>query len=144
MTSKIIKDKLKKPYFDNGKTFFSTRKKAGVYLIYRDNTLLYVGYSGSDVYKAMYRHFQKWQDKKQIRITYNPETVKVRVIYCNNATTASRLETALIINKKPKDNPQQYWLKYDTDEKENAVYNIYLDTDVTPIHTENSIEEWPF
>lgn len=144
MKSLIIKDKLKSPYFDNGRTFFNTRKKSGVYLIYSGNILKYVGFSGSDVYKAMYRHFQSWKDKNQIRITYNPDSVKVRVIYCNNSTTAARLEKALIINKKPTDNPQQYWLKYDTDANEDKIYNIYNNTEVTPIHTNADIKDLPF
>ena len=94
-------EKIKPPYLPNGKTAFKKRNSAGVYLIYKHSELKYVGYSGSDVYKAMYRHFQEWNDK-QIRIVYNPKEVKVRVIYCNSKTTAANLEKALIIKRKPK------------------------------------------
>ena len=144
MRSRLIKDIIKSPYLENGRTFFNTRKKSGVYEIYEASKIVYIGYSGSDVYKAMYRHFQSWNDRSQIRITYNPSSVKVRVIYCNNKTTAARLEKALIINKQPRDNPQQYWLKYDTDEKENIVYNLYNNTQVTAIHTNADIKDLPF
>ena len=47
---------------------FAARKRPGVYLIYKKGVLSYVGYSGTDVYKTMYRHFQsmhalKWKLK---------------------------------------------------------------------------------
>jgi len=131
--SKLAKDKLRSPYFLHPffmgkKTSFPDRKKAGVYLIYKGKKLHYVGFSKGDVYKALYRHFQSWRDKTQIRITYNPDAVKVRVVYCNNATTAGRLEKALIIKYKPIDNPQQYSIKYDIDEKELEVLKIYIQT----------------
>lgn len=93
-----------------GKPFFKTRKRPGVYIIYKNDVPVYVGYSGTDVYKTMYRHFQQWTDRRQVRITYvkNDERIKVRVIYCNTPQQATRLEYGLILKLQPKDNPRQY------------------------------------
>jgi len=109
---------------------FSKRKSPGVYLIYKNSLLVYVGYSGSDVYKAMYRHFQKWTDVTQVRVTYNPEQVKARVIYCNTAQQAAGLEKALIIKRKPKDNPNKY-TQYTTDQQEETIYKKFLSLEET-------------
>ena len=121
----IKKTRLHPPY-KNGKPFFKKRNKPGVYLIYNyQGELLYVGYSGYDLYKTMYRHFQNWNDKKQIRVTYNPDNVQVRVIYTNSPKQANDLETALIIKKMPKDNPMKLWLNNTTDAKEDKIYKEF-------------------
>ena len=98
----------KTPY-KNGRPRFKARNRPGVYLIYVNDFLSYVGYSGYDVYKTMYRHFQKWKDKTQTRVIYLPNNtnVKVRVIYTNTAKQAATLERALRIKYQPPDNPQQ-------------------------------------
>lgn len=95
------------PYV-NGRTTFPTRKRPGVYLIRYRGALRYVGYSRVDVYKALYRHFQQWDDRSRAykRATY-PRTATVRLIYCN-AAQAARLERALILKHQPTDNPNQY------------------------------------
>lgn len=102
----MLKSALNSPY-KNGKPFY-TAKKSGVYLIFRNATLRYVGYSGYNVYKTLYRHFQSWNDPNQIRSVYSPndEQIKVRVIYCNNSK-AKKLESALIIKFQPIDNPDK-------------------------------------
>lgn len=111
--------RLLKPYKEDGSTTFPARKQKGVYLIYRatflgDPKLRYVGYSGSDVYKALYRHFQTWNDRqarlgqRQERITYSPPgSYRVRVVYTNSKAQAAELERALIIRHKPPDNPDK-------------------------------------
>jgi succinyl-CoA synthetase beta subunit len=57
----------------------------------------------------MYRHFQRWNDPKQVRVTYSPDNtnIKVRVIY-TTAIRAKKLEKALILKYQPKDNPEKY------------------------------------
>ena len=98
----------KHPAYKNGKPYF-TAKRPGVYLIYQNNELVYVGHSSYDLYKTMYRHFQRWNDPKQARVTYSPENtnIKVRVIY-TTAIRAKKLEKALILKYQPKDNPEKY------------------------------------
>jgi hypothetical protein len=57
------KTRYKEPYNKYGKTNFGfTENKSGVYLIKskRTNKIVYVGYSASNLYKTMYRHFQSW------------------------------------------------------------------------------------
>jgi len=97
-----------KPAYKDGRPTFKTRRRPGVYLIYVNGVLRYVGYSTYDVYKTMYRHFQSWRDSTQTRITYprSPD-VKIRVVYTNTAKQAAVLERALRIRYQPTDNPQQ-------------------------------------
>lgn len=122
-----IKEKLKDaPPYTNGKPTFKKRRQPGCYLIFKHGELRYVGYSGADLYKALYRHFQTWNDSTQVRVQYtNLAGITVRVIYTNTKQQASRLEKALIIKLKPTDNPQQYWLDFDTDNKEEEIYKEY-------------------
>ena len=130
-TNKLQKTRLLPPY-KNGKPTFKKRNKPGVYLIYDySNNLRYVGYSGNNLYRTMYHHFQAWNDEKQIRITYNPDMYQVRVIYTHTPQQAQRLEKALIIHKKPTDNPQKYWITNTTDEKEEKIYHEFNDTPVS-------------
>lgn len=97
------------PYSANGKTnFLYTQNKAGVYIIYKNGVPVYVGMSGYNVYKTMYRHFQSWKDNSQVRVTYSKlNGITCRVILCTKEQ-ASRLEKALILKYKPKDNPNKY------------------------------------
>jgi len=110
--------KLLKPYREDGSTTFPARHLPGVYLIYSSNLLgerlRYIGYSANDVYKALYRHFQAWNDRqaargeRQERITYSPpSSYRVRVIYTRTRSQARELERALILDKAPPDNPDK-------------------------------------
>lgn len=111
--------RLLRPYKKDGSTSFPARKRKGVYLIYRvrvfgEPVLRYVGYSGSDVYKALYRHFQEWNDRqarlgqRQERITYSPPgSYRVRVVYTRTKGEAQELERALILKYQPPDNPDK-------------------------------------
>lgn len=135
------KSKLKKPYTKNKKIRFKA-KKPGVYMIYRKKTLLYVGMSGSNVYKSLYRHFQTWNDPTQVRVTYKQlKNIKVRVIYTNTPGQAEKLEKALIIKYEPKDNPTKYWLNYDTDEKEEKIYTEFMELKAADIVTYENAED---
>lgn len=125
----MIKDKYKnlKPYNDKGKPTFKKRGVKGCYIIRNKKEILYIGYSGTDLYKAMYRHFQKWNDYSQVRVTYDYlKNLRVDIIICSSKLEASRLEKALIIKYKPKENPNQYWLNFDTDNKEEEIYKEYI------------------
>lgn len=120
-------------YYKNGvkHTTFNIRNVPGVYMIYKSDELVYVGYSGNNLYRTMYRHFQDWSKSKQYRATYN-ENVLIRVVYTKTAAQANNLETALIIKYKPKDNGNVY-IDFETDEKENKALEIYLDEETQPI-----------
>jgi len=137
---KLVKSALLPPYYfkDNAmrrSATFNERNKSGVYMIYKNKVLRYVGFSASNVYKSLYRHFEEWNDRQQKRVTYtNLKDIKVRVIYCS-PTRAYSLEKALIIKLKPKDNPLKYWITNTTDKKENEIYNMYTGEKVTDIIT---------
>ncbi len=112
--------RLLKPYKEDGSTTtFPARRKRGVYLIYRARTigdpqLRYVGHSGVDVYKALYRHFQLWNDRmvalgqRNERVTYTQrDRYRVRVVYTRTKAQAEELEKALILKYQPRDNPDK-------------------------------------
>jgi hypothetical protein len=118
------------PYNKDGTTNFRyTQGKPGCYVIYKGDKPVYVGMSGTNVYKTMYRHFQSWNDKTQVRITYKPKAVKpfsCRVILCT-PSQAARLEKMLILKYKPKDNPMKYNL-FTADKQDIKVYDEYFGT----------------
>lgn len=115
----IKRTRLLPPYKADGSTTFPARQKRGVYLIYRkriigEPELRYVGFSGVDVYKALYRHFQVWNDKQAERgergerVTYaQAGRYLVRVIYTRTKQHATELERALIVKHQPPDNPDK-------------------------------------
>jgi len=137
------KSRLTPPYDNKGRTMYSKRGKIGVYMIYKDNVLRYVGYSGNDLYKALYRHFQTWNDKSQQRVVYKQlNDIKVRVIYTRTKQQAANLEKALILKYKPKDNPQQYWLNYEMEPKEKQALDTFINEPARDIT--NVVDVVPF
>lgn len=105
------------PYGASGRTTFPARERTGVYLVFRGGALHYVGFSGSDVYKALYRHFEQWNDasRERKRATFpRGGTTRVRVVYTDSAEQAARLETALIVRYRPPGNVDKLQA-YETD-----------------------------
>lgn len=106
----MIRFKWMPPYQPDGSTTFpESKNRTGVYLIREHQTVVYVGFSGYNLYKTMYRHFQSWKDKTQQRVTYdgkNPD-ITVRLIYCSRVQ-ADRLEKYLISRYDPRDNINRY------------------------------------
>lgn len=131
---KIYKQRRTRPYFANGKTAFNIQNRPGVYLIYRGETIVYIGFSGSNLYKAMYRHFQQWRDSQQVRITYdrNDPKITVRVVYTMNGHQAAKLERALIVKYSPKDNPQKY-IEHQLTNADEQKLDQYRDTECSTI-----------
>lgn len=105
-----------KPYVREGEKLKSNIRfalnQSGVYIITRFGQIVYIGYSGSNLYKTAHRHFQAWKDKTQARVTYNinPKTdleeFKIRIILCSPGR-AAKLEKALIVKHQPIDNPDK-------------------------------------
>ena len=57
------------PYNENDKPAIkSSWEKSGIYIIKQNGKIVYVGQSGYNLYKTMYRHFQSW-DSRQKRAT---------------------------------------------------------------------------
>jgi len=110
MTPKTIyKQRRSKPYLSNGKTTFNIQKRPGVYMIYKGEKPVYIGYSGTNLYKTLYRHFQSWNDRTQTRVVYRDlSDITVRVVYTHTGNQAAKLEKALIVKLKPRDNPNKY------------------------------------
>lgn len=100
------------PYSKPGKTNFpATRNRSGVYLIKENAKLVYVGMSGSNLYRTLYRHFEAWTHSLQDVVTYQSRLKRhkytVRVVFCTPAQ-ALRLEKVLIIKNRPRDNSNKY------------------------------------
>lgn len=145
--SNYYKTKEAPPYYQEKgamrqSTSFNLRNVGGVYLIYKNGTLVYCGFSKNNVYRTLYRHFQEWGTSNQVRTVYtNLKGITVRVIYCKDGNQASRLEKAIIIKHKPRDNQNKYDL-YTTDKREEEVYNLVTGEKEKPIIVNQ--EENPF
>jgi hypothetical protein len=85
------------------------QNKPGVYLIKRDDTLVYVGASGNDVYRKSLRHFQPYKirdsnqghHKQDFWSDFDKYRYTIRIVLCDNQTKAYRLEAALIHKYHP-------------------------------------------
>ncbi len=122
------KSKFVPPYRKAGKTTFpETINRSGVYLSKENNKLVYIGFSGSNLYKTMYRHFERWHHKGQEVINYfgkdKRNTYSVRVVLCT-AIQAMKLERVLIKKHKPRDNSQMY-IEYDLKPTDLKVFETY-------------------
>lgn len=87
------------------------RKKFGVYVIWftEENVTepVYIGMSKSCLYKALYRHFEHWDDHR--RVTYSKNlTFLVSYIVTETKGEAENLEKELIIKYNPRDNSIKY------------------------------------
>jgi len=130
----IKKSTFLNPYDENGKTTFANAKnKSGVYLIKENGKVVYVGYSGNNLYRTLYRHFQQWNHSGQEVVSYKSKLSRnnytVRVVYCT-ASQAAKLESALIVKHQPRDNTQK--LKAFTDNSEKHIWETYQDTEAAP------------
>jgi len=127
------------PYQPNGKTTFpETKDRTGVYVIKENGKVVYVGYSGGNLYKTMYRHFQVWNHRGQYVVSYadrlKQNKYTVRVIFCT-AKQAGSLETSLIKKWRPRDNEMKYQ-SYKQVAYDMETMQVYAGTDPT--------EEVPF
>ena len=139
---RLYKSRFINPYNENGRTnlLFATGK-AGVYIIQEKGSSKpsYIGYSGTNLYKTVLRHFQEWEDKRQVRVSYRRKhDYQVRIIITTPAR-AEKLERALIIKYQPKDNPDKLRLYSATqgekdilDEMENAPAKSIADMEDCP------------
>jgi predicted GIY-YIG superfamily endonuclease len=140
--TKIAPPYYQKPYAMGLSTTFNLRNVGGVYIIFKKNTMVYCGYSKTNLYKTLYRHFQEWKTSSQVRTIYkNLNDITVRVIYCKDGNQASRLEKAIIIKYKPRDNTNKY-NQYTMDFKEKEIFDLVSGLKVQPI-IQNE-EENPF
>ena len=112
MKTKAKKTTFLAPYNESGKkninSLFWDKKQIGVYFIKEGDEIVYVGYSGSQLCKTIYRHFQTWNDSKTERFVYNSKKSKVRIIFLNNKSRAEALEKYLIKKLLPRDNKNKY------------------------------------
>lgn len=86
-----------------GKPSFKLRGLPGVYFIRDKNTknIVYIGRSSSCVYKALYRHFHRWNDVVY-RVVFNKnDKLEIGIIICKNGEDAVLLEREMILNYQP-------------------------------------------
>ena len=86
-----------------------SRGYPGVYIVKgKKGGPVYIGHSTYNVYKMLTRHFHAWPDDTQKRVTYkNRGAYRVRIVLTKTGAQALRLERALIVKYKPRDNPDK-------------------------------------
>lgn len=128
------KTRFVKPYNSKGRANIPGIKgKSGVYLIKNPaGELVYIGFSSSNLYKTLYRHFQSWNDPTQVRVTYPKTGYTVRVVLTSPGR-AAKLERALIVKNKPKDNPLKYE-NYQLLHAEKRIEQDYESCEFTPLN----------
>lgn len=135
--------KFQPPYRPNGRTTLRhISGRSGVYIIKKNDRILYVGFSATDIYKTLYRHFQSWKDWRQVRVSYHGQDLtafRVRVIICKPEKAAA-LERALIIKYQPKDNPDKLQMYLPSKQEEKA----FEEYSFTPVSSNEEIEAAPF
>ena len=94
------------------RNFRDTQGKSGVYIIKRNNKIIYIG-AGRNVYKVAFRHFEKWtpthpSGKREYWKDYDENAYLMRIIVTNTDKQAFRLEAELIKKYKPTDNILMY------------------------------------
>ena len=125
------------PYKREGKTNFpETQRRSGVYIIKEDSRIVYVGMSGGNLYKTLYRHFETWDHPYQEVTTYAGKKNKylVRIVLCTPGQ-AARLERYLIKKLNPRDNTVKYE-HYKIEFIDEKTYQAYQET--------KTIDEVPF
>ena len=126
----MIKHKFTKIYNSDGTTnvrYFW--KKKGVYEIFENENLIYIGYSATNLYRTLLRHFQKWHDSDQPdRIFYTSKSnMYVRITTFAKSTADEKihnLEMDLIRKFKPRDNKIKYDLFTNIDNKDKTRQEI--------------------
>ena len=103
------------------------KRSYGAYFIFENEVLIYIGYSGSDLKKALYRHFQVWNDHRNSWIDpsfYPPydRPTYVDLLKINNYTVSAiitqekldgwELEKHYIKEYLPRDNKEKYFLYF--------------------------------
>lgn len=115
--------------------------QSGCYII-KDpfDNICYIGYSASNLYKTITRHFQHWSDKSRLapRIVYPKQGYKVKIIYCS-PSNAWALEKYLINKYRPADNEQKYQ-NYLTQSQENKAKDMYEED----LYIKNAPTDIPF
>lgn len=82
----------------------------GVYKIYENGVLVYVGFSGVNLYKTILRHFEKWNDTEQKkRISYQKNLGKFDYTFevdlnFKSETAIKKREKEEILKFEPRDN----------------------------------------
>jgi len=103
----------------NGRTAIREyENKAGIYIILEENLktkkeeIVYVGHSSYDLYKTILRHFQKWTDTEQNRISYKKRIINKTHNYkisvgITPKRSAKLVERELILMYAPRDNKEK-------------------------------------
>jgi excinuclease UvrABC nuclease subunit len=107
--SKFFPPYFKKDKLDKCSLNASYQKKSGVYIIKRNSTneIIYVGYSGNNLYRTIYRHFQEHNDKEQERFLFTKYSCTIRVLL-STPIQAEKWEKVLILKYNPKFNKNKY------------------------------------
>ncbi len=126
-TPKLDISNFNPPYYNgNRTTYWQTKERSGVYIIKENNKIVYIGRSGSNLYKTLYRHFETWTHRTQEVVSYkhllkrNKYTVSVIL---TTPKEANSLEKALILKHRPRDCEQKYEIYINNKDVEKAYLN---------------------
>jgi hypothetical protein len=132
----VLKNDKLKPNFKQTEKF-----KTGVYFIRDKKTqkILYVGYSGSNLYRTIYRHFQRWEDG-QYRATFNKnnKSYQLQILFCS-PQQAARLEKFFIKKYKERGEAEKNNYQYETSEE--TIKSNSNNTEVKDLETGKTIIE---
>lgn len=114
-----------------------TKGKSGVYIIKENGKIVYIGYSYSNLYKTITRHFQNWNHRYQRVVTYanlvHSNRYTIRVVF-TSPNKAKKLEEALTTKYQPRDNdqivfPEEYEEEEEIIKEHKKVVKEYESTD---------------
>jgi hypothetical protein len=102
--------------------------KKGVYFIFENTKLVYIGSSSTNLYKTILRHFQKWSDTKQLRrVSYKNKigrssfTFAVQLMNTKTAAAIEKKEYYLVNKHQPRDNKLNLYCSIIGDDCESKV-----------------------
>lgn len=125
------------------------KKRMGIYKIFEDGKIIYVGSSNSDLYKTILRHFQEWNDKEQLqRISYKSKLkehrYEVEATITNDLKYNLYIEHAIINELKPRDNKIGNYNLYRNKMKQSQLDSVKLCFDCynKSIDKKSSVEDF--
>ena len=115
MNKKLVYERIPKNG-KNGKTNLTPyKKKKGIYWIYEGDKLVYIGFTGYNLYATIIHHFNQWNDSEQYRrISYKNRLdkhkyyFKVKLMPNTSRSNIEYEEYKLIDKFKPRDNKVDY------------------------------------
>lgn len=117
--------------------------KGGVYFIYSNKKLIYIGYGGEDVLRALKRHFHKYNDRNKVTRVQLEKSPKysIQILIPINGVSPYFLEKFFINKYKPEQNTNLYSSEFDADINEKSFKEIKAEIEKSQ-KVENDLQKW--